>query len=149
MKKQIYLVNENDYVKISNSTKITGDLEVTGTLKSSTGANLSGNIALEKISFDSEKINFISINKDKDTLSNNNYIISNENIAECYLPENEIETGMVVNIYNNTSKNIKLTSNKLLYNLLMLPPTGLNNIEIPSNLLFKFIFIIDKWHVSF
>ena len=104
---------------------------------------------MEKISFDSEKINFISINKDKDTLSNNNYIISNENIAECYLPENEIETGMVVNIYNNTSKNIKLTSNKLLYNLLMLPPTGLNNIEIPSNLLFKFIFIIDKWHVSF
>ena len=146
---KLCLVNDNHFFKISNSTKITGDLEVTGTLKASTGAIFNGNVSLDKISFNSEKINFILISKDKDTLANNNYIISNEIIAECYLPEDEIETGMVVNIYNNTSKNIKITSNKLLYNLLMLPPTGLNYIEIPPNLLFKFIFIIDKWHVSF
>jgi hypothetical protein len=146
---KVCLTNDNAYFKISNSTKIIGDLEATGTIKASTGAILNGNVSLDKISFNSEKINFILISKDKDILANNNYINSNEIIAECYLPEDEIETGMVVNIYNNTSRNIKITSNKLLYNLLMLPPTGLNYIEIPPNLLFKFIFIIDKWHVSF
>lgn len=106
------------------------------------------NASISNLSFNSEKLVFIFINTNQTQLSSNNYILNSEVIEECYLQDDNV-TGGVINIYNNTSKNILISSIYPMYNILLLPSSGDLNISIPPYTLFKFIYFLEKWYINF
>lgn len=112
-----------------------------------TSDKLSLNINLNSYSFNKQKINFIYIENDNSELNdanNNNFILNSNDIFQCNL-NCEQEIGNVINVYNNTSNNILINSLCLIYNLILCPENGANEVIIMPNNLYTFIYFNNKW----
>lgn len=147
------LVNENDINDLAITSDKIQDLSISTEKVQNlaiTSDKIAPNINLNMYSFNKQKINFIYVKNDDVILNNtenNNFILNNNIIEKCNL-NCEQEIGNVINVFNNTSNNILMNSSCLIYNLILCPEFGTNEVNIMPYNLYTFIYFGNKWFLK-